>query len=134
MNDLIKQKKRFKTEQVLLLTTLCAVGGFAFATGSTNLTLGSMATTITGSFAQVTKLITAGSYLGGIGFMVGAIMKFKQHKDNPTNVTIGQPVTLTFVAASLLFLPTLLGISGATLFGSSAETGGPTGSVFSTSS
>jgi hypothetical protein len=35
-------------------------------------------------FTQLAKLITAGSYVGGIGFSTAAIMKFKQHKDNPT--------------------------------------------------
>jgi hypothetical protein len=37
-------------------------------------------------FTNLTKLITAGSYVGGLGFATGAIMKFKQHKDNPTAV------------------------------------------------
>ena len=60
------------------------------------------------AFTNVTKLITAGSYLAGLGFSIGAIMKFKQHKDNPTQVPIGTPVALMFIGAALLFLPTLL--------------------------
>ena len=46
------------------------------------LTVGNMASEITGSFVNLTKLITAGSYLAGLAFAIGAIMKFKQHKDN----------------------------------------------------
>lgn len=103
-----------------------------FASQSSNMTLGSMATQITGSFAQVTKLITAGSYMAGLGFFVGAIMKFKQHKDNPTQIPIGTPIALLFIAAALLFLPTVLGITGETIFGGNQTTPGPTGTLFTT--
>jgi hypothetical protein len=74
----------------------------------TSMTVGDMAGSITSSFTNLTKLITAQSYLAGLGFSVGAIMKFKQHKDNPTQIPIGTPAALTAVAAALLFVPTVL--------------------------
>jgi intracellular multiplication protein IcmD len=96
-----------------------------------SLTLGGMASTITQSFESLTKLITAGSYLAGLGFSIGAIMKFKQHKDNPTQIPIGTPIALVFIASALLFLPSILGVAGATMFGSGgANTAGPTGTIF----
>lgn len=101
------------------------------AAASSNLTLGNMASQITNSFTSLTKLITAGSYLAGLGFSIGAIMKFKQHKDNPTQIPIGTPIALVFIAAALLFLPTILGVTGATMFGSSGgTTAGPTGTIY----
>lgn len=104
------------------------------ASAANSLTLGAMATQITGSFTSLTKLMTAGSYLAGLGFSIGAIMKFKQHKDNPTQIPIGTPIALVFIAAALLFLPTILGITGATMFGTSGgSTAGPTGTVFNSS-
>ena len=96
-----------------------------------DMTLGDMAHSITGSFGQVTKLITAGSYLAGLGFSVGAIIQFKAHKDNPQQTPIGKPIALIFVAAALLFLPTILDIAGATMFGGSGSTAGPTGTIYS---
>ncbi len=84
--------------------------------------VGDMASSITGSFGALAKLITAGSYLAGLGFSVGAIMKFKQHKDNPTQIPIGTPIALVFIAAALLFLPSILGVAGGTMFGSSGGT------------
>jgi intracellular multiplication protein IcmD len=95
-----------------------------------NKTLGNMASSMTSSFGSVAKLITAGSYLAGLGFSIGAIMKFKQHKDNPTQIPIGTPIALVFIAAALLFLPTILGVTGQTMFGKAGTTAGPTGSVF----
>lgn len=93
---------------------------------------GGVAAEIYSSFAQITKLITAGSYLAGLAFSIGAIMKFKQHKDNPTQVPIGTPIALLFIAAALLFLPSVLGVAGQTIFGG-GEVSGPSGKVFGTS-
>lgn len=112
---------------VLACLGVCALVGEAVA-GQT--TLGTMASSMTGSFKQVAKLITAGSYLAGLGFSIGAIMKFKQHKDNPTQVPIGTPIALVFIAAALLFLPSILGVTGATMFGKVPVTAGPEGSIF----
>ncbi|MGH9810113.1 MAG: type IV secretion protein IcmD, partial [Terriglobia bacterium] len=68
----------------------------------------------------------------GLAFSIGAVMKFKQHKDNPTQIPIGTPIALIFVGAALLFLPSILSIAGATMFGGSGgTTSGPTGTVFS---
>jgi len=97
-----------------------------------SLSLGQMASTITTSFTNLAKLITAGSYLAGLGFSIGAIMKFKQHKDNPTQIPIGTPIALVFIAAALLFLPSILSVTGQTMFGTAGETAGPTGMIYGT--
>lgn len=102
------------------------------ALADSSLTLGGMASSITGSFESLTKLITAASYLAGLAFAIGAIMKFKQHKDNPTQITIGTPVALVFIAAALLFLPSILDVAGATMFGGAGEVAGPTGTIYGT--
>lgn len=109
-----------------------ALGLLIFSTGAAaaGMTLGGMATQITSSFASLTKLITAASYLAGLGFAVGAIMKFKAHKDNPTQITIGTPIALVFVAAALLFLPSILDMAGSTMFGGEQTTAGAGGTVY----
>lgn len=93
--------------------------------------LGNVASSITVTFQPIALLITGASYIAGLGFAIGAIMKFKQHKDNPTQITIGIPVAMLFVSASLLFLPTILGIAGGTMFGNSGTVAGPSGTIFS---
>ena len=60
---------------IAYLTVLTLVSHSAAA--NTAMSLGEMAETITGSFTNLSKLITAGSYLAGLGFSIGAIMKFK---------------------------------------------------------
>jgi intracellular multiplication protein IcmD len=68
-------------------------------------TIGSVASSVTSSFTNLTKLITGSSYLAGVGFSVASIEKFKMHKDNPTQIPIGTPDALLGVAAVLTFLP-----------------------------
>jgi len=80
----------------------------ASSTDSSGMTIGDMAESITDSFTDLTKLITAASYLAGLAFSIGATMKFKQHKDNPTQIPIGTPIALVFIAAALLFLSSIL--------------------------
>lgn len=86
-------------------------------------TLGGVASTIYSNFADIAKLITAGAYIGGLAFSVGAIMKFKAHKDNPTQVPIGTPIALVMIAACLLFLPSILGVAGQSIFGGGSVAG-----------
>lgn len=84
-----------------------------------------IAKNVTSSFESLDKLISASRYLEGLAFSIASILKFKQHKDNPTQIPLGAPTSMVFVAAALLFLPALLGITGSTLFG---DNGAPTAS------
>ena len=127
-------KKSFKLlKQMSLYTGAIGTGLYVNTAHATGQSLGQVASSITTSFESVTKLITAGSYIAGLGFAVSAIMKFKQHKDNPTQIPIGTPIALLFIAAALLFLPSVLGVAGQTLFGGGSVSG-PSGSVFTTGS
>ncbi len=127
-----KSSYKYWLSSFICLSLLALVSQDAAAGG---ISVGTMASTITSSFTNLTKLITAGSYLAGLGFSIGAIMKFKQHKDNPTQIPIGTPIALVFIAAALLFLPSILGVTGVTMFGGSGgTTAGPTGTVYTSGS
>jgi intracellular multiplication protein IcmD len=89
--------------------------------------IGSVAATAKTNLGDIAKLITAGSYVAGMAFGVGAVVKFKAHKDNPTQVHIGQPIALLFVGASLMFIPTVFKASGGTLFATSGLQAGISG-------
>lgn len=98
----------------------------SFTTGSLFFTntvyaqdIGTVADNVTSTFTAMAQLITAASYIAGLGFAVGAILKFKAHKDNPQQITVGVPIALMFVAAALIFLPSMFEVAGNTLFGSS---------------
>lgn len=134
MKEMKQSKITWVRYPILSLSLLISNAVFAGkGGGGSSQDLGQMASQITGSFSSVAKLITAGSYIGGLGFAIGAILKFKQHKDNPTQIPIGTPIALTLIAAAMLFLPSILGVTGATMFGSGGgEVAGPTGTVYGT--
>lgn len=105
-----------------LLALVClSVGTVALAQISG---IGSVAAQVGSNVAGIARLITAASYVAGMAFAVGAIVKFKAHKDNPTQIPIGQPIALLFVGAALIFIPTVFKVSGATLFGGSGQVAG----------
>lgn len=108
-----------------LLSTL-SYSGFVFA-GASDSGIGGIATNITQSFEAVGQLIVAIAFLAGIGFIMAAIFKFKQHKDNPTQIPLGTPLAMLVIGAFLVFLPSLIGPAGVTIFGGKETAGGFTG-------
>ncbi|MEO8401543.1 MAG: type IV secretion protein IcmD [Gammaproteobacteria bacterium] len=113
-------KQAKKGLMLLAGAVLCVCAGSVFAAGSG---IGSVAANVTGNLGAIAKLITAGAYVAGFGFAVGAIVKFKAHKDSPTQITIGQPIALLFVAAALIFIPKVFSTTGVTLFGGTSGVG-----------
>jgi intracellular multiplication protein IcmD len=105
--------------------SLLSVGSLALAASGTG--IGGIAANVTSNLGSIAKLITAASYVAGMGFAVGAVVKFKAHKDNPTQITIGMPIALLFVAAALIFIPSVFKTSGQTLFGGSGDVAGVSG-------
>jgi intracellular multiplication protein IcmD len=103
------------------------LGTAVYAASAVSGGIGGIAGNVTSNLSNIAKLITAGSYVAGMGFAVGAIVKFKAHKDNPTQIPIGMPIALLFVAAALIFIPSVFSSSGATLFGSGARVAGVSG-------
>lgn len=91
--------------------------------------IGTIADNVRSNFSSVAKLITAASYIAGFGFAFASILKFKAHKDNPQQVTVGQPIALLFIAAALIFLPSVFSVSGKTVFGGSGHAGSVSGST-----
>ncbi len=110
----------------LMVSGTVFYAGYAGAVTSAP-SIGSIATNITTSFYGIARLVTAGSYIAGMGFALSSILKFKQHKDNPTQIPIGTPIALLFIAAALIFLPTIFGAANSTIFGGSGSAGGISG-------
>lgn len=128
MDKLTNSKLGLST--AVLSAGLVLLAGDAIASGET---LGTMASTMTSTFSSVGKLVTAASYIGGLASSITAILQFKQHKDNPSQVPIGKPIGLVFIGAALLFLPTVFNVVGNTLFKSGGTTAGASGTEIESS-
>ena len=96
----------------------CAIANpFALALAPPGLAAGpgaGVATNLSG-LPSLAQLITAGSYVAGIGLGIISILKFKQHKDNPQQSVL--PAAFLFIAAALIFLPGIFKSAGGTTFG-----------------
>ncbi len=129
MGEIDKMKRLAK--RLLIKANVLMLGIVAYFQVATvyadNQNLGGVATTVIANFGEIAKLITAGSYIAGMGFFIGAILKFKAHKDNPTQIPVGTPIALIFIAAALLFLPSIFGTVGGTLFSGGGTTAGVSG-------
>lgn len=107
---------------LISLGLLCLPGANVMAaTSATSLSI--LATNLTSSIQSIATLVTAGSYISGICFALGAIMKFKQHKDNPTQILIGTPISLLLIGAALIFFPSVLKIAASGVFGTTTTSG-----------
>lgn len=114
----------------LFLSGLYVLSSVAFAQEQS---LGGMATTMTTSFESIGKLFIAAAYIAGFALTVAAIFKFKAHKDNPTQVPLGTPIALLVIGVLLVFIPSVFGPAGSSIFGTGgAVAGGFTGAGVST--
>lgn len=113
-------------KMILLAIGLFALGGVSLVLASGS-GVGSVASNISSGFTAIAKMITGAAFLAGLGFMMAAILKFKAHKDNPQQIPVGTPIALLFVGAALVFIPALLKVGGASLFGSGGKAGSVSG-------
>lgn len=122
----------------MLKKILCVFGLVVLSVGvayAADKDVAAVATGIASNFSALGKLMIAIAYLSGFGFSIAAIFKFKQHKDNPTQVPMGTPIALLVIGIVLIFMPGMLKVGGATA--GLGETGGFDGSgadVFKTAS
>ena len=70
-----------------------------------------------GMFTLLDRMINAGVYIAGIFFAIAAIFRFKEHRNNPSQIPISIPLALGVLAGALLFLPMLGNLTGYSLFG-----------------
>jgi len=124
----VKANIHFINSEKLLkyLMVAMVVFGFLFASdvfAAEGDDIGTLAANITKSFKSVGELILAIAFVAGLGFVMAAIFKFKQHKDNPTQIPLGTPIALLAIGVALIFLPGIIKPAGETL-GIAGEAGG----------
>jgi intracellular multiplication protein IcmD len=119
-NGMFKNKKIITS---LIGLALLMVAGIAMADS-----IGGVAGRVKDSLGNVASMLGAASYVIGTGMFMVAIFQLKQHKENPTQTPLSKPMLFFVVAASLLYLPTLMGVTSGTLF-ATATTAGTAGNL-----
>ena len=108
----------------LLWLSGCFAAATAFADATTDSGIAGIAGRITSTASTLATMMIAVSYIAGIGFVVASLFKFKQHKDNPTQIPLGTPLALMAIGVILVFLPALFAPVGKSIFGSQANPAG----------
>lgn len=115
-------KSKSSKKNIILLVlgaiSFLVVGSIFAASG-----IGAVAATAKSNLGALAQLITAGSYVAGMALGVAAIVKFKAHKENPTQTPISGGIALLFVSAALLFIPSVFTSTGGTLFTDGQQAG-----------
>ena len=109
--------------RLVIASAFFALGTEVWAATASGSGIGAIAANVTGNLANIAKLITAGSYVAGMAFAVGAIAKFKQHKENPQQMPLSTPIVLLFIGIALIFIPAIFKAGGGTLFNGGVSNG-----------
>lgn len=89
--------------------------------------LGDAAVGLTDSMGYLVQFMTSISYVIGFAFGVGAILKYKIHRDSPNQVSLAVPIVLIFLCLALVFMPMVFAAYGKTIFEPSSQQGSPHG-------
>ena len=123
----IKWESVVKILMLLAIATICCVyASHVFAQEDVK-TITALHKQVTEHTGAIIKLMFAVAYIAGFGFVIAAIFKFKQHKDNPTQIPMGTPIAMLVIGIALIFLPNIIAPAGYSLFGESATVGGTGG-------
>ena len=107
----------------IILLSLLPDSAFAQTSVSTTVTIKNVQETIGKTVVNIATIISNIALVAGIGFLLASFFKFDQHKKNPTQIPISQPLTLLLIGAGLCLFPTIMPLVQTSVFGKSAETG-----------
>ena len=79
--------------------------------------------TIDNTVVQIASVISNIALVAGIGFLLASFFKFDQHKKNPTQIPVSQPLTLMIIGAGLCLFPTIMPLVQSAVFGTGAQQG-----------
>lgn len=124
MRTHIKTSKRGNLVKGFLYLAIAAAFFYTGSSFAANGGFTEIADRLGTAFQGLARLMIAVSYLAGIGFVISSIFKFKQHKDNPTQIPLGTPLAMLVIGVVLIFLPAIIGPIGTSIFGENAKVGG----------
>ena len=84
-------------------------------------TLSQISDNVHGAIGSLIKIIGNIALIAGIGFILAALFKFDQHKKNPTQIQISQPIALLLVGAALCLFPAIIDTTTTALYGTTVK-------------
>ena len=103
---------------ILVFRAENALAEAALNCASNPLSMGCIANRLTGGTLTIINLLLGLAFVSGWGFVIAAIFKFKQVRENPQQVPVSTPFAFLLTAVLLIFLPGLVETGSTTMFGS----------------
>ena len=113
---------QLKRISFIVCCVLLPVGVYALDCATNSLALGCIANRLGSGADTLLNLLLGLAFVSGWGFMIAAIFKFKQVKENPTQVPVSTPFAFLLTAVLLIFIPGLVTTGAVTVFGSDPGT------------
>lgn len=95
--------------------------GVALADPTTGIPIATIATTVDNSVLSMATILIDVSLIAGIGFIMASFFKFHQHKQNPTQVSMSQGVSLLLIGCGLTLVPLLVPTASKAVLGTDAK-------------
>lgn len=89
--------------------------------------IGGLASQVKSNLGRIAQFVTALAYVLGMILAIIALSKLKAHKDAPTQVPLSTGIVMLFLAAALMFIPSIYSSAGGTIFGGSGKVAGTSG-------
>jgi intracellular multiplication protein IcmD len=106
------KKAKIMISVLLLFSIYMVMATHAYATAGGDDVSG-LPDKVAGLFDSVLTILRYLAYTAGVFFIFASLFKFDQHKKNPTQIPMSQPLTLFAIGAALLVLPTIIKYAGA---------------------
>lgn len=94
--------------------------------------LGDMSCLLISQMDDIAALFVALSFICGIATVINSLFKFKQQRENPTQIPIATPIVMFFTGIFLIYLPSIIDTGQYSVFGADGILGGTTGSGIDT--
>ena len=94
--------------------------------------LGDVSCLIISQMDDIAALFVALSFICGIATVINSLFKFKQQRENPTQIPIATPIVMFFAGIFLIYIPSLIDTGQYSIFGEDGILGGTTGSGIDT--
>ena len=107
----------------IIFLSLIPDSAFAQVTVKAPVKIDAVQKTIGTTVVNLATIISNIALVAGIGFLLASFFKFDQHKKNPTQIPISQPLTLLLIGAGLCLFPTIMPLVQTSVFGTDAKAG-----------
>ncbi len=79
-------------------------------------TLGEISISALASVRGLSSVMSAICYVAGVGFLIGGLLQYKYHRENPQQVRISAPIVLVLLGICFIAIPFLSTYSDASKF------------------